>query len=215
MKTSQLFYAAVACCALIAIGNANEASKAAKPIEAKSEAAKLDDKADVSDAKAKRRRSKVALKRVQAGCTPISTSAGDQAISEETPIDNSVGALSAGMTVCNSRGSTAEIEIDETGEVIATKVAMASPSDLARYRESFDAIVGNINAGNGITPSQAIAPQPPATQPQPIQPQPIVPQPQPIQPQPPVIQPQPLPQASPVIPPMPLAPPAQPNQSET
>jgi hypothetical protein len=210
MKTSQIFYAAVACCALIAIGNANEASKAAKPIEAKAESAKLDDRADVSDAKTKRRRSKVALKRVQAGCTPISTPVGDQAISEETPIDDSVGALAAGMTVCNSRGSTAEIEIDETGEVIATRVAMAAPSDLAKYRESFDAIVGNINAGNGITPSQTIQPQPPATQPQPIQPQPIVPQ-----PQPPVIQPQPLPQTSPAIPPMPLAPPTQPNQSET
>jgi hypothetical protein len=205
MKTSQIFYSAVVVLGLIALGNASEAGKAARPIEAKTEAAKLDDKADMSDAKTKRRRSKVALKRVQAGCVPISTSVGDQALSEETPLDDSFGALAPGTTVCNALGATAEIEIDEAGEVRPIRVANASPSDLARYRESFDLIVRNINQGNGVkgaapVPTPAATPDPPA---------PIAP----IAPVAPIAPIEPI--APPSIPPIPLAPGTQPTQSET
>jgi hypothetical protein len=145
MKTSQLTYAAIGLCILLAIGHANKNSAITSKMDARSAAASLVDRDDVLSAKSRRRRSRVALQRVEAGCIPVSGPQGDLPITEDSPIGSPDGSqLAVGDVVCNSRGETAVIDLDEMDQTIATKSAAASPKDLTRYREHFDAILANL-----------------------------------------------------------------------
>jgi hypothetical protein len=145
MKTSHLFFIGVGLCALASLGQVNEGTQISRKLDARADASSLVDREDTQSAKSRRRRSKVALQRVQAGCIPVAGPNGDLPITEDSPIGSPEGsALAVGDIVCNARGETAVVDLDESDATIAAKVAATSPNDLAKYRKSFDLILSNL-----------------------------------------------------------------------